>query len=102
MALDEIPQLAFRLMDIRLFSFPPRLVVIITTPFAPLEPYKAPAEASFSTVTDSMSLGLIVFRAPSNGVPSTTYNGVLEAEMEPNPRITMEAPEPGCPLPEVL
>ena len=43
-----------------------------------------------------------MFNAPSNGTPSTTYSGVLEAEIEPKPRITIEAPEPGCPLPEVL
>ena len=83
-------------------SFFPRLVVIIITPFAPREPYKAPADASFSTVTDSISLGLSVFNAPSKGTPSITYKGVFAAEIDPKPRMIIEAPSPGCPLPDVL
>ena len=42
-------------------SFEPDLVVINTTPFAPLEPYIAVAEASFKISILSMSLGLIPF-----------------------------------------
>ena len=79
-----------------------RLVVISRTPLAPLAPYKAPADASLSTDIDSISLALIELSSPSKGTPSTTRRGELEAFMEPKPRILMEEPLPGCPLPEVV
>ena len=40
------------------------LVVTITTPLAPRAPYRAFEAASFSTVIDSMSFGLRLFRSP--------------------------------------
>ena len=76
-------------------------VVISTTPFAPLAPYKAPADASFRTDMDSMSLLLMELRSPSNGTPSTTIRGEFDAFIEPNPLILSSAPLPGWPPPDV-
>ena len=66
----------------------------------------AVAEASFSTVNDSMSLGFtsasglfIPFVALlSIGMPSMTISGLLEAFSEAPPRIRISAPSPGAPL----
>src|SRR5690606_1243581 len=79
----------------------PFLVVIITTPFAALEPYNVEAAASFNTLKLSISLGLMELRSPLNGIPSTTYSGLAEALIEPNPRTRTVASEPGCPEPKV-
>ena len=42
----------------------PFLVVMMITPFAALEPYREAAAASFNTVMDSISSGLMVLRIP--------------------------------------
>jgi len=73
----------------------PFFVVIITTPFAALEPYSDAAAASFRTVILSISLGLsVASRLPPSystpvvsGTPSITYKGELEAEKDPRPLI---------------
>ncbi len=44
---------------------------------------------------DSMSDGAMALMYPLYGAPSTTYKGVLEAFMEPIPRIRMDALAPG-------
>ena len=88
-------------------------MVINTTPLAAREPYKEAAEASFKTVTDSISCGfnvarildelllssanLLYFVLAEIGTPSTTYNGSFEAFNEPEPRIRNDEVEPGCP-----
>jgi hypothetical protein len=67
-----------------IFPFLPLLVVIITTPLAPLEPYIAVADASFNISIDSTS------SAGGNvpcGYPSTTYKGSFEALIEEAPLI---------------
>ncbi|MNL34364.1 hypothetical protein D3C87_1563330 [compost metagenome] len=46
----------------------PLLVVINTTPLAPLLPYIAVASASFSISIDSMSEGLMLFKGLDPGV----------------------------------
>ena len=74
------------------------LVVIIMIPFAPRAPYKAVEAASFNTVIDSISFVLIEDKSPSNGTPSTTYNGSVPALIEPTPRIRTLADSPGWPL----
>ena len=57
----------------------------------------AVAEASLSTSIDSMSRGFKVSIADSDikGTPSTTYNGVFEAESERLPRMRISPTEPG-------
>jgi hypothetical protein len=52
-----IPTEALKLIT----GFPclPRFVVMTITPFAALEPYRDEAAASFRTVMDSISLGLM-------------------------------------------
>src|SRR5690606_17097913 len=63
----------------------PRLVAIITTPFAPRTPYTALAAASLRTENDSISSGSRSFKLRST--PSTKTNG---RELPPNvltPRI---------------
>ncbi len=85
--------------------FAPFLVVIINTPFDALEPYNAVADASFKTLIDSMSLGLIVFRKfaepdiplLSTGTPSITINGSLLAFKEAPPRMRILLPPPADP-----
>src|SRR5690606_31307745 len=88
----------------------PDFVVINITPFAALEPYIEVADASFNTVTDSMSLALMpasvldenanTVVAPSTiGTPSTTYKGELAALKDPTPLIRTFGLAPGCPVP---
>ncbi|MNY17560.1 hypothetical protein D3C86_1508820 [compost metagenome] len=68
------------------------------TPFAPLAPYIAVADASFKISIDSISAGFIALLfASSNGKPSTTYSGELSCVMDPAPRITILLTSPGCP-----
>ncbi len=76
------------------------MVVITITPLAPLAPYKEVVEASFNTVTDLMSFGLMSFNEPENGASSTMYKGASEPFTDPNPRIRIVEELPGCP--EVL
>ena len=72
------------------------------TPLEALEPYNAVAEASFNTLIDSISLGLIVFNKLaepgrlllSTGTPSITINGSLLALIEDPPRIRIVLPPP--------
>ena len=45
-----------------------------------------------------MSCELTAEMSPSYGIPSTTYNGLLLAYMEPIPRIRTVAFSPGCPF----
>jgi hypothetical protein len=88
------------LADIKVYfdsPFFPDFVVMIMIPFAPLDPYKALAVASFKTLIDSISAGLIALRFPSKGIPSTTYKGSLDALTEPIPLILIVATAPGCP-----
>ena len=70
-AREAHPYVALKLISLRP-DFP-LLVVIITTPLAPRASYKAPEEASFNTVIDSISDGLIELSDPSKKTPSTTY-----------------------------
>ena len=49
-----------------------------------------------------MSAGLMELKSPSKGIPSRTYNGLLLAFIEPNPRMTTFDASPGCPPPEVI
>ena len=87
----------------------PFLVVMMITPFDALEPYRAVAEASLSTLIDSMSLGLMVFNRfaepamplPSTGTPSITINGSLLAFNEAPPLILIRLPPPAEPPPLV-
>ena len=57
--------------------FSPLLVVTITTPLAPREPYIAVAEASLNTSIVSISLGFKSFIPSEVGIPSMTYKGPL-------------------------
>ena len=75
---------------------------MMITPFAPLAPYKAAAEASLSTLILCTSLLFIALRLPSKGTPSIIISGLLEALIEPIPRMRTVAPEPGSPDPEVI
>ena len=74
----------------------PRLVVIITTPLAPREPYIAAAEASFNTSNRSTSAMLMAFSPRSVGTPSMTTSG-SQLLIEPSPRILMLTLSPGFP-----
>ena len=79
-------------------TFPPlpRLVVINTTPLAPREPQIAVAEASLSTVKDSISSILSSFILRSN--PSTKIKALEPAPNVEIPRIqNSEILFPGCP-----
>ena len=98
-------------VKLTLISSPfPLLVVIKITPFAPLDPYIAVAEASFKTTNVSISFGLIRFNGLaepaipplSNGTPSITINGSLLAFIEVPPLILIVLPEPGAPLLELI
>ena len=82
------------------FALPlaPFFVVIKTTPLAARLPYRAVAVASFKTVVDSISEGLMPLKSAPNGIPSTTYSGALLELTEPIPRILIVAFVPGCPL----
>ena len=87
------------------------MVVIKITPLAAREPYREAAAASFNTVIFSISLGLIeaitlnALESPltadtaispeTTGTPSITYNGSLEAFIEPVPRTLICKPAPG-------
>ena len=57
-------------------------MVIKTTPFAALEPYREVAAASFNIEKDSISSGLILFNPVDIGSPSTTNNGSLPPFIE--------------------
>src|SRR5690554_5602925 len=89
---------------------------MMITPLAAREPYKADAAASFRTVMDSISEGfrvlitLLLFTMyedncpeppETTGTPSITYNGSLDAFMEPIPRIRIAEVEPACPEVEI-
>ncbi len=82
---------------------------MMITPFDALEPYNAVADASFNTLIDSISLGLMVlnkFPEPempllSTGTPSTTISGSLLAFKEAPPRIRILLPPPALPPPLV-
>ena len=83
------------------FESLPFLVVMSMTPLEARDPYMAVEAASFNTVIDSMSCGLIILRklsAPeippsSKGTPSTTINGSLEALSEAPPRTRIVLPD---------
>ena len=88
-------------------------MVIKTTPFAPLAPYKDVAAASFKISIFSMSFG---FRKPnelcaspapplpcasvigSTGTPSKTYKGCVPPSIELTPLIETPIPPPGSEL----
>src|SRR5690606_5045422 len=80
-----------------LFPSPPFFVVIITTPFAPREPYRAIVAASLSTVIDSTSSGLILDIPPVYSTPSTMMSALLLDEYEPIPLTRIPGEEPGLP-----
>ena len=83
---------------------------MIITPLDAREPYIAEADASFKTVNDSMSLGLINesgLATPDiplllNGTLSITIKGSLLALSEAPPLILIVLPEPGAPPFEVI
>ena len=82
---------------ILIFSVVPCLVVINTTPFAPLTPYTAVAEASFNTEKLSMSAGSRSLIFPSK--PSIRTNADAFAPKVPIPRIQKsDMFFPGSPL----
>ena len=70
---------------------------MIITPLEALEPYIEVAEASFRTVNDSISFGLIFAKIPlepavpllSIGKPSITIKGALDAPIEDPPRMVI-------------
>lgn len=62
-AKSEVPHEPLKLI-VGLPDFP-FLVVMTTTPLAAREPYNEEAAASYNTVIDSISDGLIEFNAPS-------------------------------------
>ena len=71
-----------------IFGLPasPRLVVTMTTPFAPRTPNTAVEAASFRTDRLSISFGSTVFSGRST--PSTRMSGLaLESDREPTPRM---------------
>ena len=79
------------------FATVPRLVLTMITPFAPLTPYMALAEASFNTENDSISAGSISFMLRST--PSTNTKGWLLPLNDEIPRIQkFELSYPGSPL----
>ena len=88
----------------------PLLVVIRITPFAPLAPYMAVAEASFKTSIVSMSSGLMKFNgldsepvpAKPTGNPSITKSGPVPCRRLPCPRMMIRCPAPGAPLDDVM
>ena len=86
--------------NLKELSFPlfPLLVVIITTPFAALLPYKDVDAASFKTVRLSISLEFILEKLPVYSTPSTIINGLLDADIDPIPLILIAGLEPGWPL----
>ena len=71
------------------------MVVIITTPFAALDPYIAVADASFNTDTEAISPGLRELILPVI-IPSITYNGPALLNV-PVPLIVITEPAPGAP-----
>ena len=79
----------------------PALVVMMTTPLAPLAPYIDVAAASLSTSMLSMSEGFTSDGSTST-TPSITYIGSLPAFMEPIPRILKVDFPPGLPEKETL
>src|SRR5690606_28153503 len=88
----------------------PFLVVTTITPFAPRAPYKAVADASFNTLTDSMLFGSILVNGLYDSIieaascplptttPSITYRGFGVPTNDPTPRMAMMLVPPGCPL----
>ena len=86
------------------------MVVIRITPFAPLEPYNAVAEASFKTETDSIAFGSIeesgfqdsINEALSEPFPTTTpsitYKGFGVPIKELTPLMVTIFEDPGSPL----
>ena len=86
-----------------IFGFPnsPRFVVIKITPFAPLTPYTAVAEASFKIDNDSTSFGSISFKLFTS-IPSTIIKGFCDSASlakVPTPRIrNVDMSCPGSPL----
>ena len=78
--------------------FSPFLVVINNTPLEALLPYKDVEDASFKTEVDSISFGLILFKLPEYGTPSTTIRGELLALIDPKPLILIIGLEPGTAL----
>src|SRR5690606_39255398 len=77
----------------------PGLVLLNTTPFAPLDPYMAVAEASFKTSLLSISvLVRMVGLFPKIGKPSTTSRGSLLPWIELDPLIRTFNPAPGAPV----
>ena len=79
-------------------SFAPFFVVIITTPLAPLLPYKALASVPFRVDISSISSVFKLETSPLKITPSITYRGVLDAFMFPMPRILTKAVCPGLPF----
>ena len=68
-------------------SFPLAVVTTIT-PAAPREPYWAVSEASFKTVTSSISWAAIVFHISRDPkTPSMITNGSLPPDKEDVPRM---------------
>ena len=90
------------LILIEFFPLVPFLVVTITTPLAARAPYKAVDAASFKTVMVSISSLFKLAILAEKGTPSTTYNGALDDEIEPKPRIRTSGEEPGWPDVEVV
>ena len=77
------------------------MVVIKITPFAPLDPNGAVAEASFKTETDAKSFAFKAAKSPAViCMPSTIYIGAELPLMDPLPLIRTLAAAPGCPDPE--
>ena len=75
----------------------PDLVEIITTPFAPLDPYNEVEEASFKTDIEATCSWAMLLRFPLNGAPSTIIRGDASALIEPIPRILIVGFVPGIP-----
>ena len=74
----------------------PDLVEIITTPFAPLDPYNEVEEASFKTDIEATCSWAMLLRFPLNGAPSTIIRDT-SALIEPIPRILIVGFVPGIP-----
>ena len=74
-------------------------VLITITPFEPLFPYSEVADASFKTVKDSISFGLIERKLSLfDGKPSITYKGSEFPVIDPTPLMITVDFAPGCPV----
>jgi len=73
----------------------PLLVVIITTPFAALDPYKEVEAASLRIVNEAISSWFIVLSSPSYSISSTINNGSVSPFRVPTTRITIPGDDPG-------